>query len=84
MKYMLLIYMGENAMSETERESCYKDSMQLAHDLKAAGKYLSANPLQPAGGRGRDRIDLPARMVAGRDAVLRVGPLRLVEPVPPS
>jgi len=47
MKYMLLIYMGENAMSESERESCYKDSTQLAHDLKAAGKYLSANPLQP-------------------------------------
>ena len=47
MKYMLLIYMGENAMSEAEREQCYKDSTQLAHDLKANGQYLSANPLQP-------------------------------------
>ena len=47
MKYMLLIYMGENAMNESEREQCYKDSTQLAHDLKASGKYISANPLQP-------------------------------------
>src|ERR1700752_3922716 len=47
MKYLLLIYMNENAMSETEREQCYKDSTQLAHDLQANGQYLSANPLQP-------------------------------------
>jgi hypothetical protein len=46
MKYLLLIYMGENAMTETEREQCYKDSTQLAHDLKSSGQYLSANPLQ--------------------------------------
>jgi hypothetical protein len=47
MKYLLLIYMGENAMSEPEREQCYKDSTQLACDLQANGHYLSANPLQP-------------------------------------
>src|SRR5436309_7671934 len=47
MKYLLLIYMGENAMTEGEREQCYKDSTQLAHDLAAKGQYLSANPLQP-------------------------------------
>src|SRR5947208_15044250 len=47
MKYMLLIYMGENAMSETEREQCYKDSTQLAHDLKASDQFISANPLHP-------------------------------------
>jgi hypothetical protein len=47
MKYMLLIYMNENAMNETEREQCYKDSTRLAHDLTAKGQYLSANPLQP-------------------------------------
>jgi hypothetical protein len=47
MKYMLLIYMSENAMNESEREQCYKDSTQLAHDLSANGQYLSANPLQP-------------------------------------
>jgi hypothetical protein len=47
MKYMLLIYMSENAMGETEREQCYKDSTQLAQNLQANGQYLSANPLQP-------------------------------------
>jgi hypothetical protein len=47
MKYMLLIYMNENAMNENEREQCYKNSTQLAHDLKTNGQYLSASPLQP-------------------------------------
>ena len=47
MKYLLLIYMGENAMTQTEREQCYKDSTQIAHELKADGKYLLASPLQP-------------------------------------
>ena len=46
MKYMLLIYMGENAMSESEREHCYVESTQLARDLKSSGQYLAANPLQ--------------------------------------
>jgi hypothetical protein len=47
MKYMLLIYMHEQAMNQAEREQCYKDSTQLAHDLNAAGQYLEATPLQP-------------------------------------
>jgi hypothetical protein len=47
MKYMLLIYMGENAMTESEREHCYKESTQLAHDLHSSGNYLGAAPLQP-------------------------------------
>jgi len=47
MKYMLLIYMGENGMDQTEREHCYVESTQLAHDLKSKGQYLAANPLHP-------------------------------------
>lgn len=47
MKYMLLIYMGENAMDQEERESCYVESAQLTQELHAKGQYLSANPLQP-------------------------------------
>ena len=47
MKYMLLIYMGEQAMSEDERQHCYVDSAQLARDLHANGRYLAANPLHP-------------------------------------
>src|SRR5262245_42284490 len=46
MKYMLLIYMNENAMNQAERESCYQESTQLAHDLSEKGQYMSANPLQ--------------------------------------
>jgi hypothetical protein len=47
MKYLLLIYMEENAMNSTEREACYVESTQLCNDLQARGKFLSANPLQP-------------------------------------
>jgi hypothetical protein len=47
MKYLLLIYMGEQAMNPAEREACYAESTQLAHDLKTRGQYVSANPLQP-------------------------------------
>jgi hypothetical protein len=47
MKYLLLIYMGQNAMSDADREHCYAESMRLAHDLKAKGQYLGANPLHP-------------------------------------
>jgi hypothetical protein len=47
MKYMLLIYMGENAMNESERQDCYEESTQLCHELKAQGKFISASPLQP-------------------------------------
>jgi hypothetical protein len=47
MKYLLLIYMGENAMTDKERQHCYVESTQLCHDLKAKGQYLAANPLHP-------------------------------------
>ena len=47
MKYMLLIYANEQAWTEAEREQCYGESTQFAHQLKANGKYLAANPLQP-------------------------------------
>ena len=47
MKYMLLIYMDENALSETEREHCYGESAQLAQDLNAKGQYLATAPLHP-------------------------------------
>jgi hypothetical protein len=47
MKYMLLIYLEDDAMTECQRSQCYDESTQLARDLHAAGKYLSASPLQP-------------------------------------
>jgi len=45
MKYMLLIYGDEQALSETERQDCYVESTQLAHQLHSSGQYLAANPL---------------------------------------
>jgi hypothetical protein len=47
MKYMLLIYADEKAWTEAEREHCYGESTQLAHQLKSKGQYLAASPLQP-------------------------------------
>jgi hypothetical protein len=47
MKYLLLIYADENAWSEAERQTCYGESTQLAHTLKANGQFLSTAPLQP-------------------------------------
>lgn len=47
MKYMLLVYMAENAMNDAERQQCYVDSAQLCQDLAASGHYVGANPLQP-------------------------------------
>jgi hypothetical protein len=47
MKYMLLIYLDERALSETERQECYGESTQLAHQLQSSGQYRGANPLYP-------------------------------------
>src|SRR5215471_3421215 len=43
---MLLIYLNEKALDEPERQACYRESIQLAHELRAAGQYLDAAPLQ--------------------------------------
>ena len=47
MQYMLLVYMDEQALDETEREQCYVASVQLTHDLNSTGQYLAAAPLHP-------------------------------------
>ena len=47
MKYMLLIYSDERALSETERAECYVESTQLAQEIHSRGQYLAANPLHP-------------------------------------
>jgi hypothetical protein len=47
MKYMLLIYLEENALNEAEREHCYQESTELTHELKRNGQFLAASPLQP-------------------------------------
>src|SRR5467141_2295672 len=44
---MLLIYGDEHALNETERQECYRESAQLAHQIDSAGQYLAAAPLHP-------------------------------------
>jgi hypothetical protein len=46
-KYMLLVYLAEDAMDEAAREHCYQESTQLCHDLAASGQFLAAAPLRP-------------------------------------
>ena len=45
MKYMLLVYLDEKALSDDERDHCYVESAQLAQRLNSSGKYLDASPL---------------------------------------
>ena len=47
MKYMLLVYMNEQAMTDEERQHCYVESAQLTQDLNANGQYVGAGPLHP-------------------------------------
>ena len=47
MRYMLLVYLDEQALSETEREKCYLESAQLTQALNSSGHYLAAAPLHP-------------------------------------
>jgi hypothetical protein len=47
MKYMLLVYLDENAMNETERADCYVKSARLAQEIHANGQFLDASPLHP-------------------------------------
>jgi len=47
MKYLLLIYVDEQTLREAERQACYVESTQLAHELKATGQYVASNPLHP-------------------------------------
>ena len=47
MKYMLLIYLNEQVLSEAEREQCYVKSARLAQDIHSAGQYIDASPLHP-------------------------------------
>jgi hypothetical protein len=60
---MLLIYGDENALNAREREACYQESTQLAHDLHAAGQFLGAAPLHPTSTATSVRIREGRRLV---------------------
>ncbi len=67
MKCMLLIYIDEQALTETVREHCYEESTQLTHELNARGQYLAANPLHPTATATSDRV-------RDGDAIITDGP----------
>jgi hypothetical protein len=47
MKYMFLVYLDEQAMTDEERNACYVKSAGLSRELHEQGKFLGANPLHP-------------------------------------
>jgi hypothetical protein len=63
MKYTMLIYLDESALSDREREQCYRESAQYAHELNSGGKYLSAVPLHPTSTATSVRVREDKRMV---------------------
>jgi hypothetical protein len=63
MKYMLLIYLEEHALNQTEREHCYQESTALAHELKSNGQFLATAPLQPTSTATSVRVREGKRLV---------------------
>lgn len=64
MKYLMLIYSEElNQLSEAERQACYTESTQLAHELQSKGQYLGANPLHPTSTATSVRVREGKRLV---------------------
>ncbi|MEP6920319.1 MAG: YciI family protein [bacterium] len=63
MKYMLLVYLDEQALTDAEREHCYIESAQLAQNLNTTGQYLDASPLHPVATATSVRIREGKRLV---------------------
>jgi hypothetical protein len=47
MKYLLLIYLDEQALNDSERAQSYVQAAQLVQQLKSSGQYLATAPLYP-------------------------------------
>jgi hypothetical protein len=45
MKYMLLMYNDEKALTDSQRQQCYQESAEFANQLHAKGQYILAAPL---------------------------------------
>jgi hypothetical protein len=63
MQYMLLIYIDEQAMNDAQREACYLESAQFAHQLHERGQYLAAAPLHPTSTATSVRVSSGKRLV---------------------
>jgi len=47
MQYMMLIYLKEDAPTDTQRTKCYEDSAAFARQLDLKGQYIMSAPLHP-------------------------------------
>lgn len=63
MKYMLLVYLDEKALSDAQRQDCYVKSAALARDLHAKGNFLDASPLHPVSTATSVRVREGRRLV---------------------
>lgn len=63
MKYMLLIYSDEAGWTPSEREHCYQESTELAHQLNSKGQLLATAPLQPVSTATSVRVREGKRLV---------------------
>jgi hypothetical protein len=63
MRYMLLIYGDEQALSQAELEQCYGESARLAHEIQANGQYLATAPLHPTSTATSVRVREGKRLV---------------------
>jgi len=63
MKYMLLIYLDETSLTESERQQCYQDSAAYARHLSSTGHYLYTAPLHPTSTATSLRIQDGKRLV---------------------
>src|ERR1700680_1227712 len=63
MRYMLLVYLDEQALDQTGREQCYEESIQLTHQLHARGQFLATAPLYPTSTATSVRVREGKRLV---------------------
>ncbi len=63
MKYIMLIYSREGAMTEEQHAACVAKSTQLCHELAAQGRFLGASPLHPVATATCVRIRNGSRLI---------------------
>jgi hypothetical protein len=63
MKYMMLIYSTEGAISEEQHAACIAKSTQLCDELAGQGRFLGASPLHPVATATCVRIRNGNRMI---------------------
>jgi hypothetical protein len=63
MKYLLLIYSTEGAITEEQHAECVANSTRLCHELSAQGRFLGAAPLHPVATATCVRIRNGSRLI---------------------